>query len=491
MSSSSSLGQSRPRPACRFVSVDDAFCRSAFPDQHRRASTSSDKASEAAPLALRRRFYETLLAPAFPLEEERDALDDWLECFAAQRRMRRARWRREKDEVGREENEGTEEREGLEGPAMDVILMVRDGREEEGAGEETWQNGGPSLLRSQSSGFGGLYAPAEEALNGDIIGSGSHHREPRRGSSFFGEIGASIPEEEKARSPRQRRTMVGDDGEEEKKDDKEGDTEKSEEEGDRSLEECTVVGGAAVEYYPRSRVGLLSYVVLHSDCRGRGLAKPLHDEALARLEALAHRYYPSQSAEPTLRAVFAETNTAAAGDVAPEMALRRHRALYNLGYRLVHFPYAQPPLSTANVDAAFDDIVLLVYFPYERWQLRDAGEDDLTAARFCRWYLEWRRREGRGEDDRDDRAVAMDADVPFGYVEEFYRSVFGDGGGRTPDYRAAEYYRLARWFARGRRGSSEGVAVSLCRPMPWEDCKEALRLEWKASDPEEVAGADV
>ena len=51
-----------------------------------------------------------------------------------------------------------------------------------------------------------------------------------------------------------------------------------------------IIGGTAVEYYKESCVGLLSYIVLHDDFRGHGLAAHLHKEALSGLKRLASLY---------------------------------------------------------------------------------------------------------------------------------------------------------------------------------------------------------
>jgi len=230
---------------------------------------------------------------------------------------------------------------------------------------------------------------------------------------------------------------------------------------------------------------------------------------------------------PLLRAVFAETNTPAAGDVTPSQSLLRHKSLYNLGYRLVGFPYAQPPLTTVDVNATFDDLVLLVYFPWfendddaaagaiAKLERKERSEDEdggLIMERYCPWFMEEQRhRCGGGNDDDDDdddgdddgsrgdgensNTVQMNVNIPFGYVEDFYRSVFhcnseectnddNDdtvGSERIPDYRTADYYKFAHWFAHDRPDKSKGVVeVSLRSPtMPWEDCKDRLKLEWK------------
>ena len=239
-----------------------------------------------------------------------------------------------------------------------------------------------------------------------------------------------------------------------------------------------IIGGAVMEYYKQSRVGLLSYIVLHNQYRNRGLAKSLHGEALSRLEVLTNNYGTdnkeddlSSQNRPKLQAIFAETNTVAVGDVTPEQCLIRHKSLYNLGYRLVHFPYAPPPLSTKDVDASFNDIVLLVYFPMNDDQLK---QNDLynteVMRRYCQWFLE-----NDIETNTNPQTAQMNVEIPFHFIEEFYQVSFGlnteDG---LPDYRTSKYYCLAKRFS----SQNRLVDVSLCNPsIPFEDCKKTLLVE--------------
>ena len=179
-----------------------------------------------------------------------------------------------------------------------------------------------------------------------------------------------------------------------------------------------------------------------------------------------------------MQAVFAETNTAAAGDVTPEQGLLRHKSLYKLGYRLVNFPYAQPPLSTDDVNGSFDDLLLLVYFPFVEDEISEIKQN-LTANEtnsFYPWF-EYR---------SNIMPVQMNVDNPFCYIEDFYKSVFGYNSSEEslanqddiegiPDYRTANYYQLARWFSCD-QVSSGLVEVNLCGP-PWEDCNDNLYKE--------------
>ena len=352
-------------------------------------------------------FYHELMIPAFPLEEERDDLDDWFECFHFQ--IKQIRWRAQKQTDYHTQELSDEEKLLLQGNAMDVVLIIADSSTREHEKETPAQE-----MDSSMSSFVGLHAP--NSTKTDTISS-------------------------------------------------------------------VIIGAAAVEYYKQSRVGLLSYIVLHPDFRGRGLAAPLHEEALFRLNRLAFMYGKSEI-KPLMQAIFAETNTAAAGDVTPEQSLLRHKSLYKLGYRLVNFPYAQPPLCTKDADASFDDLLLLVYFPFnEDFSERNAAASiEIDTESFYPWYK-----------NKKTAPVLMDINIPFCYVEDFYKSVFGyssyeeglahrDDIDGIPDYRTAKYFKLAEWFSRHPENSGL-VEVSLNDP-PWEDCKKMLyakMFEWQES----------
>ncbi|KAL3823096.1 hypothetical protein ACHAXA_011148 [Cyclostephanos tholiformis] len=288
--------------------------------------------------------------------------------------------------------------------------------------------------------------------------------------------------------------------------------------------EHKILGGAAINYYSHSRVGLLSYIVLRDEYRGCGLAKLLHEEALVRIEMLANYYYDSiddsasKHSSQSLRAIFAETNTPAAGDITPTQCLIRHKSLYNLGYRLVKFPYSQPPLSNENgVNATFDEIVLLVYFPLSNDDLATMNyikeRDDCTfdpmrskrelLMRYCSWFFEKNHNDETINHCSLSDTVKMNVNVPLGFIEDFYRdqfpskNAFCDGDdvdlvdrGKCnssddwiimPDYCTADYYTFAHWFADHCQQHEGIVDVYLCPPSyaPWEDCKELFFVKWK------------
>ena len=410
--------------------------------------------------SLLQQFYDELMIPTFPLEEERDDIQDWFECFRLQMKQRHQLQEQKQQEDIKQALTEVIQEEGIaeavhklsnttisdnaefDGPAMDVILMIL----EEGSGDDD---------------------DSRNDVTANATGRFPRRRSSRIRMSMYG--GLYAPKSD------QNAKLYSD--------------------GNKPI----IIGGAAVEYYKKSRVGLLSYVVLRDEFRGCGLARYLHEEALSRLENLANVYGTSYQKErnrnfesiPLLQAVFAETNTAEAGDVSPEQSLLRHNSLYNLGYRLVSFPYAQPPLTTEDVDGSFDEILLLTYFPFDEQTVRTACNLGEYALRYCQWFSQ-QTSDDEGPEIASAAQAQMDVSIPFHYVEDFYQSVFGYDSnddsdakkvenGVLPDYRTAKYYKLVHWFTCQKKGDGRGrVNVSLGRP-PWNDCKEILGNEFEKS----------
>jgi len=197
----------------------------------------------------------------------------------------------------------------------------------------------------------------------------------------------------------------------------------------------TILGGIAFEYYPQAKAGLLSYMVVSPKFRRLGLLATLHPvftEALQGLHELS-----TNSCTP-IAAILAETNTTTAGDVPLEVAQKRHLILYKLGYRLLHFPYVQPPLERNG--ESFDDIMLLVY----------VGNN-------------------KHENSQQEEEVSMPTQVLYDYVLDFYRSVFGYTSSsedeNDDDFRDHWYYQLVTWYAQ--QHPTTRIQVSL---PPWKDC---------------------
>jgi hypothetical protein len=398
-------------PSYCFISIEEEI------NNNINSTPSTDKHC----FSLLKRFYDEIMTPAFPLEEERDDISDWLWCFSTQ--MHSKQYPQQNPTNSNDNDEGNERRlmknntENQRRCVMDVILMIQ---------QQDSDNDNSSISNKQS----------------------------------------------------------------------------------------TILGGAVIAYYRNSRVGLLSYVVLNEEHRGCGLAKLLHNEALRRMEMLANSYCldiiesninnNSRNKTAALRAIFAETNTHTAGDITPTQCLLRHKSLYNLGYRRVSFPYSQPPLSPEDgSNASFDDIMLLVYLPLSndyRSRMNQNNTNESSLMRYCSWFFEKNEiNQFVDEEDDDDGSegsnniltttVEMDVNIPLGFIEDFYISQgFRRDTTCGSDYRSADYYKFAHWFAdqchlkqqEQQRCGGGVVEVSLHRPniAPWEDIKESLLQEW-------------
>jgi GNAT superfamily N-acetyltransferase len=93
-----------------------------------------------------------------------------------------------------------------------------------------------------------------------------------------------------------------------------------------------IAGGIVLERYPRTRCGLLTYMVVAPRARGQGLGKQLVDDALARLHDAP--------------AVYGEVNDPQTQTREPvEVAQRRLAMFERWGARLVDLPYVQPALA--------------------------------------------------------------------------------------------------------------------------------------------------
>ncbi len=101
-----------------------------------------------------------------------------------------------------------------------------------------------------------------------------------------------------------------------------------------------IIGGLMFEYYRESGCGLLTYLVVATRHRNRGVARELVSRARAILEQDA------ALAECSLEAVFAETEDPAQVDAGSTSMdpNRRLAALYGLGGRWIDIPYVQPEL---------------------------------------------------------------------------------------------------------------------------------------------------
>ena len=188
-------------------------------------------------------------------------------------------------------------------------------------------------------------------------------------------------------------------------------------------------------------------MVVDDKYRRLGILRSLHPVACYGMELLHQVSLNNNSSEnksqqkqhhhsssSTIKAIFAETNTVDAGDVSPEMILKRHEILYKLGYKHIKFPYVQPPLSDDS--DSFDHIMLLLY---------------------C------------GDDNNDNTTTTIETDILYQYVVDFYQSVMGYDDDNSEKYKQHWYYQLVHWFQQ-RHPTTEIVSE-----LPWKDVTNKIQ----------------
>lgn len=113
----------------------------------------------------------------------------------------------------------------------------------------------------------------------------------------------------------------------------------------------TIIGGVTIEHYRAADCGLLTYIAVVPDARGRGIGKRLVVEARAALREMAGDV-----------PMFAETERYcdAADDAERAATLTRQRQLAKLGAELLAFDYVMPPL---RPDSQPHSLHLLVFGP--------------------------------------------------------------------------------------------------------------------------------
>jgi monoamine oxidase len=294
-----------------------------------------------------KQFYDDLMIPNFPLERERDAFEDWLECLYPKRRQLSG------DDPG---------------PDMDVILLLAEHEDTD---------------------------PSTEA---------------------------AFPTA-----------------------------------GDGVDDDAVVVAGIAFEYYKMAQTGLVSYMVVADAYRRRGIVSTvLHPIALEALQSLHEIHNPaaesSLNATNTIRAVFAETNTVDAGDATVAEIRRRHVCLHRLGYRLLAFPYVQPPLEEGC--GSFDEIMLLLY-------TTDCEGNTNTNATDGHWTISTK--------------------IAYDYILDFYQSVFGYHSRSKGTYDNHWYYKVATYFLK------KYQQATIVRDLPWNDCTDHFRREYESSVGDSIA----
>ena len=190
-------------------------------------------------------------------------------------------------------------------------------------------------------------------------------------------------------------------------------------------QEPMILAGVAFEYYQQAEIGLVSYVTVHRLFRKLGIMKWLHPLAIQALQDL--HLSSSSSSSSVIKAIFAETNTVHAKEenITQEDILNRHRSLYGLGYRLIQYPYSQPPLGTDQ--AAFDDVMLLVYCGRGGGEEKDRNTNtaitgECETQRNDTSYEHCNNDGGNWFGDYNGRIPSI---IIHGFIVDFFMSVFG------------------------------------------------------------------
>ena len=371
----------------------------------RRESGTEYRSTDPTCFALLDQFYTSLMIPTFPLDEERDDIHDWMTNFRKQMVQRQQRQQQQQQLggiVSTRNNESTESEELRGGrEKLEVVIMIEVDNDASNTNDDKQAKDND-----------------EDYDDGKYIYKQSNNTHP----ILFNDT-----------------------------------------------THYNIIGAVTMEYYQTSPVGLLGYIVVNENHRGYGLGKVLHQEALLRIEMLANKYGNSIATTTTadgeegggcgsssstdrrhpslpLRAIFAETNSVTAGDITVAECRARHEILYNLGYRLIHFPYAQLPWNYV------DDF-------YQTTFIYHSDSDTTT--------------------DNEEEEESSINDVDGREMVSLSSSL---------DYRTANYYKLAHWYTHHRQQqeydlyNNKGlVEISLLRPSiaPWEDIKESLLPEFE------------
>lgn len=117
-----------------------------------------------------------------------------------------------------------------------------------------------------------------------------------------------------------------------------------------------VAGGVALEYYPKSACGLLTFLFVSEAHRQKGVARALVERACARLD---------EASRGRLRYIFAEAEdpvrVQSFGIKTSMDPVLRLRALSRLGARAVQIDYVQPALGPEKRPA--EHLILLLLAP--------------------------------------------------------------------------------------------------------------------------------
>lgn len=183
-----------------------------------------------------------------------------------------------------------------------------------------------------------------------------------------------------------------------------------------------ILGGIVVEYYRKSNVGLLTYLVVSPDSRGLGLG---HRLTQAGLEAIASSA-KSQSASCVPYAFLAEANNPKDRKAHEDTQdpYERLEVLGRLGFQAFDFPYIQPKLKMR--ERRYYGLKLLVH--ETSWQVHPVV-----------WSVQ-------------DGTHGLKSDVLRNFLEEFYLVLEDAGSLEEPDFKSMALFL-------------EGRPTVICHPL--------------------------
>jgi GNAT superfamily N-acetyltransferase len=109
---------------------------------------------------------------------------------------------------------------------------------------------------------------------------------------------------------------------------------------------ATIAGAVVVEYYEQVNCGLLTYILVNSKYRGKGLGRILAEKACFTVEDNAR----GKGHLAGCNAIFLETNSAEKVDPTEDVMppAQRHEILNKIGLRLLNFDYVQVALDASK-----------------------------------------------------------------------------------------------------------------------------------------------
>jgi hypothetical protein len=382
--------------------------------------------------SLLKRFYDELMTPAFPLEEERDDISDWLWCFSTQ--MHSKQYPQQNPTTSNDNDEGNERRvtkkknntENQRRCVMDVILMIQQQQQQQDSdndncgisNKQSTILGGAVIAYYRNSRVGLLsYVVLNEDYRGCGLAKKLHNEALRRMEMLANSYCLDSIESSNYNNNSQNTTAA------------------------------------------------LRAIFAETNTHTAGDITPT--QCLLRHKSLYNLGYRRVNFPYSQPPLSPEDGSNASFD---DIMLLVYLPLSNNDYR-----------SRMNQNNNNNESSLMRYCSWffeknEIHRFVDEDEDD------------------DGNESSNNRltttTVVMDVNIPLGFIEDFYISQgFRRDATCGSDYRTADNYKFAHWFAdrchlkqqeQQGCGDSGVVEVSLHRPniAPWEDIKESLLREW-------------